>query len=343
MKRRKQLVSLLLCLVLACNLESSCFALPNGLPWRSDAVIAGYQVDYANAGNWVSCGYGEDQAVDVFFVAPTVQEGSSYQHSLDIYSADARALFKSAVNLELGIYADTGRFYAPYYRQVTFATYNMDDQDAAQTYYDLAYEDVRAAFLYYLNNYNQGRPFILAGFSQGAQNCLRLLSEFFDNETLQSQLVACYAIGWAVTEDYLAENPWVSMAQGESDTGVVISFNSEAMYIQSSSLVPAGTKAVAINPLNWTTDSTYAPASMNLGACFCDPSTGAVREEYAAFTGAYLDPERGTLKVTDADPSTYTAYLDNNGDGVFHIFDFIFFYRNLQENVATRTTAYLAG
>jgi hypothetical protein len=343
MKRRKRLVSLLLCLVLACNLQSSCFALPSALFWRLDQFVAGYKVDYANTNNWVYYGYGADQAVDVFFVAPTVQEGSSYQHSLDIYNTEARNLFKSAVNLEWGIYADSCRFYAPYYRQVTFATYSMTDQTAAQTYYDLAYQDVRSAFLYYLTYYNQGRPFILAGFSQGAENCLRLLSEFFDDEALQSQLVACYAIGWPVTADFLAENPWINMAQGESDTGVVISFNSEAMYIQSSTLVPAGTKALGINPLNWKTDSTYAPASMNLGACFCDPSTGAVREEYTAFTGAYLDPTRGTLKVTDADPNTYTAYLNNNADGVFHIYDFIFFYRNLQKNVATRTAAYLAG
>ena len=38
--------------------------------------------------------------------------------------------------------------------------------------------------------------------------------------------------------------------KGESDTGVIISFNSEAEYIDDSLMIPKGTKTLAINPLN---------------------------------------------------------------------------------------------
>lgn len=341
MKKRTRIVSFLVCVALLFSLEGSCLA-ATGFSWTLDGWISGYTVDYANTNNWAYAGYGDDQEVDVFFIGPTVLSGSTYQHNLDLYNSSNRSSLLAAINLERDIYAETARFYSPYYRQVCFNVYSMTDTTAAQTYHDLAYEDVRAAFLYYMTYWNDGRPLILAGFSQGASLCLRLMEEFFGDEELADQLVACYAIGWPVTQEMVDTYPQIQVAQGESDTGVVISYNSEATYITSSTLVPEGTKALSINPLNWKTDSTYADKSENLGACFCNPETGEVQQEYANFTGAYIDPVRGTLKVTDADPNTYTAYISNNADGVFHIFDFIFFYRNLQENVAVRTAAYLA-
>lgn len=34
---------------------------------------------------------------------------------------------------------------------------------------ELAYEDIKCAFEYYMENYNDGRPIVVAGFSQGGQ------------------------------------------------------------------------------------------------------------------------------------------------------------------------------
>lgn len=58
-------------------------------------------------------------------------------------------------------------------------------------------------------------------------------------------------------------------------------------------------------------------------------------------TGAYIDPERGALKVTDVSPEDYTAALSFLQEGEYHIYDYQFFYRNLQENVKKRVEAYL--
>ena len=41
--------------------------------------------------------------------------------------------------------------------------------------FQLAYKDVVAAFRYYWNIYNQGRPFILAGHSQGGKSRDRII------------------------------------------------------------------------------------------------------------------------------------------------------------------------
>ena len=129
------------------------------------------------------------------------------------------------------------------------------------------------------------------------------------------------------------------MAQGENDTGVIISFNSEAEGIEDTIMVPKGQKTLGINPLNWKTDSTLADKSLNKGACFTRYS-GEIKKELPQLTGAYLDEDRGTLIVTDITPSDYSNSLFP--DGVYHLYDYQFFYRNLQENVATRLACFLA-
>jgi hypothetical protein len=205
-------------------------------------------------------------------------------------------------------------------------------------YLEMAYRDVAAAFEYYFENRNNGRPIILAGFSQGSQLLLMLLEEYFDDAEYSEKLVAAYCIGWRVTEADLTKYPHLKMAQGEDDIGVIISFNSEAEGVEDSIIVPNGTKTLGINPLNWKTDSTLADKSLNKGACFTKYS-GAIKRETPALTGAYLDAERGTLRVTDIDPSDYSGSLFP--DGVYHLYDYQFFFRNLQENVSVRLDGYL--
>ena len=183
----------------------------------------------------------------------------------------------------------------------------MDEEDR-EPYLEIAFADVEDAFEYYWDNYNDGRPVILAGFSQGADMCLRLMENCFDEEEKMDQLVACYAIGWRITADDLAAYPQLKMAQGEDDTGVIVSFNSEAEDVTDSLMIPEGTKTFAINPLNWKTDSTPADKSLNLGACFTNYS-GEIKTEIPELTGAYIDETRGALKVPDVSPEDYPAGL----------------------------------
>ena len=297
------------------------------------------ETDYSKEENWAYCQtQEEDSRADVFFICPTVYGGTETEGNMSLEDEGAKESFLGAINMEKGIYDEDCRFFAPYYRQMSLSIYELEREDWEE-YLAVAYEDVEDAFSYYYENYNEGRPVILAGFSQGADLCLRLMKECFDEEELQEQLVACYAIGWSLTEEELEEYPHLNAAQGEDDTGVIVSFNSEAEEITDSMMIPQGTKTIAINPLNWKTDSTPADKSLNLGACFTDYS-GEIKEEIPELTGAYLDETRGALKVTDVTPEEYPAGLDLFEDGIYHLYDYQFFYRNLQENVKTRLDAY---
>ena len=295
---------------------------------------------YAKAENWA---YLEtdtsDKEADVFFICPTVYGGDSENFNMALDDEETRQNFLGATNMEKGIYDTDCRFFAPYYRQVGLSVYQMDVQDREQ-YLEIAYEDVKQAFEYYMENYNDGRPIVLAGFSQGADMCIRLLKDCFADEEVKDLLVACYAIGWSISEEELQDYEHLKFAQGETDVGVIVSFNSEAEDVSDSLLIPAGTKTLAINPLNWKTDGTPADKSLNKGACFTDYD-GNITSEIPQLTGAYIDDVRGALKVTDVTSEEYPPVLSIFESGVYHLYDYQFFYRNLQENVSARIANYL--
>lgn len=243
-----------------------------------------------------------------------------------------------AINMEKGIYDANCRFFAPYYRQVGLNVYELEIPEREQ-YLSIAYTNIKEAFEYYIEHYNNGRPIVLAGFSQGADLCVRLLKDCFADEDINELLVACYAIGWSVTEEELKEYEHLKFAQGEIDVGVIVSFNSEAEYVTDSLMIPGGTKTLAINPLNWRTDGTLGERALNKGACFTDYS-GSVVIEIPELTGAYIDETRGALKIVDVTAEEYPPVLSIFDSGVYHLYDYQFFYRNLQENVLVRISEY---
>lgn len=68
--------------------------------------------------------------------------------------------------------------------------------------YANARKDVVSAFRYYMENDNQGRPFILAGHSQGAKAIVELIKHTLTAEQLD-RMVAAYAFGFSISTDKL--------------------------------------------------------------------------------------------------------------------------------------------
>ena len=296
-------------------------------------------LDYSDGSLWIYNmeASSEGLEADCFMIGPSVYTANGGDYNMPTYDASALISYKSTLSMEKDIYSGTCVMYAPVYRQVSLEVYDMP-ADEAEKYFEIAYGDVRDAFLYYMQNDNKGRPLVIAGFSQGADMAIRLLKEFGDCPEVKDVLVACYAIGWRITDEDIKEAPYLKPAEGENDTGVIIAYDCEAEDVSSSLVVPAGTKTYSINPLNWQTDSTVADKELNLGACFADYSGGVT--EIPEFTGCYIDPVRGSLKVTDVPAEEYPPVLSMFSEGEYHIYDYQFFFRNLQENVAVRVSAF---
>ena len=123
------------------------------------SCVSGKKTDYSNPSLWAVYEENPSNEVDVFFIAPTSGHDPSFNMKLD--DEDYKAAFTGATNMEKGIYDENARFFAPYYQQADLSSYALDN---SEEYLSYAYEDVKAAFQYYLDYYNEGRPFIIAGF-----------------------------------------------------------------------------------------------------------------------------------------------------------------------------------
>lgn len=303
------------------------------------SLASAQEPDYAYTGSWAYWRVGESKPSDLFIVCPTVDLGTGGNKNMSLADNEAKKNFYGALNMERGIYEQHCRMYAPYYRQAVLADYDLPANEA-EPYFNLAYKDVRAAFVYYMQHENNGRPFVLAGFSQGAEMCLRLLKEFGNEDFVKNNMVACYAIGWRFMPQEAEKYPYIQPAKCADDLGKVIIFNSEAPEVTSSAIVPEGVKTFVINPLTWSCGTQKAPKTLNAGACFTDYS-GAVVREVPQLTGCCIDTERGVLKVTDIDKKQYPPVLSIFTDGIYHLYDYQFFYRNLQQNVGLRINTFV--
>ena len=290
--------------------------------------------DYSELSSWICQCRTPEKPIDVFYVHPTIY-GDESPANMDIRDKRLRGVAEKLLDSQAGVYRNEANLFAPFYRQMSMARLNSDENMYENKFFATGYQDVCRAFEYYLRNFNKGRPFILAGHSQGSMVLIRLMRERFNDDHLQEKLVAAYLIGYSVTQDDFRNYPWMKPARGAEDTGVIISFNTQAPDAEGSPVLLPG--AFCINPLNWKTDETPADKSMNAGALFFDDVKGGIKREIPAYAGARIDKVSGAL-VTELPEK-----LDVGGfpPGVYHRYDYAIWYRNLQENVKIRCQKYM--
>lgn len=204
--------------------------------------------------------------------------------------------------------------------------------------------DVYGALDYYFEFYNNGRPFILAGHSQGSQVVRLVLKDYMQaHPEYYERMIVAYVIGFSFTQDDLDTHPYLKFAEGETDTGVVVSWNTEGEGNGDSVLVLDG--AISINPINWKRDETYAPASENLGDHIFSPADGKYTEHTPGLADARVDTKRGTVICTTGDLPYITVTAgaivgDMFGKKSYHNGDYDFYYRNIEDNALKRVEAY---
>jgi len=306
-------------------------------------------VDYAATDNWLALSSAADKDVDIFYLYPTAYYKLSASDPIvcGIDNEMMRSNATLAFSRQATAFATEGNIYAPYYRQAdatTCLSLSLEAQDELLS--GMTKEDVFAAFEYYIENFNNGRPFILAGHSQGSNMLLYLLSEYMaEHPDVYNRMVAAYVIGYSVTEEYLAENPHLKFAEGADDTGVIISYNTQAPTIEGNNPIVLP-DALVINPLTWTRDDTYAAAAENLGSIMLNTNGSVVLDENGEFkqvmnfADAYIDSENGVLICSTVDVDTWAPGNVVFGRGVFHSFDYPFYYYNLRENAAYRIQSF---
>jgi hypothetical protein len=169
----------------------------------------------------------------------------------------------SSILYQASIFNEAGRVFAPRYRQANYNVYFTSDSFAAKAALDKAYEDVKAAFEYYLQRYNKGRPIIIAAHSQGTTHAKRLIKEFFDSKPLQQQLVAAYLVGMPVEPDYFSS---IHACTTPSETGCFCSWRTLKEGYVHPVIEKEKFTAVVTNPLTWDSLKLSASRKENRGA-----------------------------------------------------------------------------
>lgn len=296
-------------------------------------------VDYSDPNNWLSLPETPEKNVDVLFLYPTVY-GTMVEAEEDMaYMDDMSMRIGAALSAatQATVFAESCNLYIPYYRQFTVdALLKMNDSYPELLEYCVS-RDIYRMLDYYFTYENQGRPFILAGHSQGSLWLTLVLEDYMKQHTeYLNNMVAAYVIGYSVTEDYLARNPHLKFAEGADDTGVIVSYNTEGPgnKDQFNCVVQAG--AISINPVNWKRDDTYASVAENLGSLNTEGELGPGTAD------ARIDPERGVVicESVETVPELQTAMAEYFGPESYHLQDYSLYYGNLQKNVADRIAAF---
>ncbi|NLA52829.1 MAG: DUF3089 domain-containing protein, partial [Clostridiales bacterium] len=197
-------------------------------------------------------------------------------------------------------------------------------------------KDVTAAFDYYIQNYNREKPFILVGHSQGSMILMLLLKDYMvKNPAVYKRMISAYLIGYPVMADYIAANAHLKFAVGASDTGVIISYNTQSPDLAAGdNVLLKDTAPLVINPINWQRDETIAPASESLGSYMLDDATFfSINSKVQHFADARIDLRQGIIVCSSVDAQAmYDLSRRSLTLGVYHSYDIPFYYYNLREN-----------
>lgn len=305
--------------------------------------------DYSDMNNWLSFGGDPNNEVDIFVIYPTVTF-STEDDDKPFVRLDSQLMRDSAKNWLMGtdgiFAAAPANIYAPLYSQLNAAMLeSLNSEEFASYTNSNPRDDIFAAFDYYLANINKGeRPFIIIGHSQGAHLATELATTFLANEKYSEynkNHIITYAIGVSVTENQIAKNPKLKFSGSESDTGVIVSWNTTApSEIESGAYKTFGTwasGALVTNPITWRTNETYASASENKASAVALP--GGTVEMVEHYADATVDKEHSVLIVTTVNEADYTASISNISK--FHPFDIAFYYESIQQNINDRIESFL--
>lgn len=270
-----------------------------------------------------------DAAADVFFLHPTTYTGKKGERLWNgpIYDPDLNARTDSGtIKFQASIFNGAGRVFAPRYRQAHLQAYYSKDQASARQAFALAYSDIKAAFEYYLEQYHDGRPLIIASHSQGTTHAKRLLADYFEASPLREKLVAAYLVGIAVAADAYDDLPPCREAK---QTGCIVSWRT---YREGVTRGHPDDNILVTNPLNWTTDTAPVSAAQNPGAVLRDFST-----IYPGVCGARIADNVLWVEKPHDFPGSFFFWTKN-----YHIADYNLFYLSIRENARTRLDAFLA-
>lgn len=282
-----------------------------------------------------------DSIADVFFLHPTTftakKDANISNAPIDDGHLNAKTDY-STILFQASAFNQQSRVFAPRYQQAHIANFFSKYKEKAAHAFDIAYEDLKNAFEYYLKNWNGGRPIIIASHSQGSMLAERLLKDYFQDKPLGEQLVVAYIIGWPVPTNYFTS---IKMCEDSLQTGCLCSWRTfRNGYIPSymrnekksdgKNISFGMSDSYVTNPINWKTTNEYASKKLNRGSVLTK-----FNKIYKQATDAKIGNSLLYVKKPKF-PWSFLYFTKN-----YHIADINLFYLNIRENIRQRIAAYL--
>ena len=265
------------------------------------------------------------QDVDVFFIHPTTftdpKDSGSTNAAIDDPVINAKT-DRTAMLSQASVFNGACKVYAPRYRQAHIHMYYDPDKTRQKKAFDLAYADVKAAFQYYLDHFNQGRPIVIASHSQGTNHAQRLLMDFFEGSNLRNRLVAAYLIGMPIAKNAFPDIP---VCQDSIQTGCFVTWRTFREGYEEKPYDALDTVTAVVNPLTWSTSPEAATREMN---------RGAVLYKFNKVLPATNDARiHGNILWISKPKFPGSAFYKSRN---YHIGDINLFYVNIREDVRRR-------
>jgi hypothetical protein len=269
-----------------------------------------------------------DSVADVFFIHPTTYTQKDFigwnadinDEKINLNTDNSTILYQASV------FNKRCRIFAPRYRQAHINAF-YTNQDSAKIYFNLAYNDIKSAFEYYLEHYNNGRPIIIASHSQGTKHAGRLMKEFFENKPLHKKLICAYIIGMPIPEKYFSAIP---VCKDSSETGCFVGWRTYKSGYTPEFLKKEKFKSVVVNPLNWQLTEEKVSIKKN---------KGGVLKNFNKIVPKVVDAKISGNILWSCKPDVFGKMFFTAKN--FHIGDINLFYMNIRENIDVRIKSYM--
>ena len=291
----------------------------------------------------------ERPTADVFFIHPTTYlNNETWNAAFDAQGFTGRQLTETVLANQVSIFNACCRMFAPRYRQTTIAAFLRPGADSFKAY-DLAYSDVLRAFDHFIENENQGRPFILASHSQGSLHATRLLQErIIARPDLRRRLVVAYVVGASLPET--TEYTGLPACNSRRQTGCIVDWNSASQatllalgrglmvtYAERKYQAVGLKRWLCVNPISWDRTTTSA-IGQNPGSLPFNGLGEAIPALRSGVTGARCSRGRLVISIPRDKSSGFTDAMTKFGS--YHNLDYGLFYNSVRQNAVERVKAF---
>ena len=324
------------------------------------------QLDYSKNSSWAALPLIKDEAdmipegesgidqnnspVDVFFVHPTgYLKGDYWTDPLEEKSATMENTQWMMAN-QASTYNGCCSVYAPHYRQASIYSYFGSDELRAEVH-NFVYQDVKKSFEYFIDNFSNGRPFIIASHSQGTHHSIRLLAEEIDSSDLYPRMVGAYIIGGMISKDWMSSMENIGVCESAEQIGCLVHWDTMNVA-QINKDMPLYSNNICVNPISWKNEGSLSELQDAKGAV---PVSGEFVLEFSGDDGPtdqiftpleaplkkYVQAQckDGALFASDQTGTRFQTFSGSGGN--YHGLDYALFYMDIRENAKLKVLTHL--